>query len=86
MNWKKSKPKAEFPLQSTYRCSKKEIVILASITADDINLFTSYSVSIVNGSQAAYKLRFDQPRTMFSFHQSSWPKIRKYANNSFDNK
>ena len=82
MNWKKSKPKAEFPLQSTYRCSKKEIVILASITADDINPLCL--MTIVSRSQAAYKMRLEQPQAMFSFYQSSWPKLRKYANESFD--
>ena len=82
MYWTKSKSKTEFPLQSTYRCSKKEIVILASITADDINPVCL--MTIVSGSQAAYKMRLQQPQAMSSFYQSSWPKLRKYANESFD--
>ena len=82
MDWTKSKSKTEFPLQSTYRCSKKEIVILASITADDINPVCL--MTIVSGSQAAYKMRLEQPQAMSSFYQSSWPKLRKYANESFD--
>ena len=82
MNWTKSKSRTEFPLQSTYRCSKKETVILASITADDINPLCL--MTIVSRSQAAYKMRLEQPQVMFSFYQSSWPKLRKYANESFD--
>ena len=69
MNWTKSKSRTEFPLQSTYRCSKKEIVILESITADDINPLCL--MTIVSRSQAAYKMRLEQPQAMFSFYQSS---------------
>ena len=41
-------------------------------------------MTIVSRSQAAYKMRLEQPQAMFSFYQSSRPKLRKYANESFD--